>query len=296
MPKKSLSRFCAAFIEENQKAIVLLLLLITLTGGIVGFRYYTYTKEDPQFCSTCHMMQEAYKTWQMSKHRDFPCQKCHVINLLEQNKMLISYVVKGPRTASTGQLHGRVSPWEACRSCHLSDIEQGSITLSSSYGHARHVFMLHINCSRCHTGTLHTFAPNVRACSSCHSDKIIHGLGMAGLSCLNCHNYREKAPKMISNDRCLRCHRNYPSHGVMSSLRCFDCHHPHGQIKPTSQDCLKNCHGNEAKVGQHNLHMTKAKLNCLDCHKAHTWTVGHKEAERLCSRCHPLKDPASFIF
>ncbi len=295
MPKKSLSSFCLGFIEENQKAIVLLLLLITVTGGIVGFRYYKYTKEDPQFCSSCHMMQEAFKTWQMSKHRDFPCQKCHEINLLEQNRMLISYVVKGPRT-STEQLHGRVSPWRACRTCHLSEAEQGSVTLSRSYGHARHVFMLNINCGKCHTGTLHKFAPNVKACSSCHADKTIHGMGMAGLSCLNCHSYSEAQPKMISNERCLRCHKDYPKKGIMSSLRCFDCHHPHGKIKPSGQDCLKACHGSEARVGQHDLHMSQAKLGCLDCHKAHTWRIGSKEARHLCNRCHALKDPSTFIY
>jgi hypothetical protein len=168
--------------------------------------------------------------------------------------------------------------------------------LSKSYGHAQHVFMQNINCSKCHTGNLHTFAPNEKACSDCHDDKLIHGMGMEGLSCLNCHSYGEKVPKMITNERCLRCHKNMPTSGTMSSLKCFDCHHPHGEIQPSSMDCLKNCHGNEAKVGQHDLHMTKVKLDCLDCHKAHIWRVGKKEAPKLCDRCHALKDPATFIY
>jgi hypothetical protein len=81
----------------------------------------------------------------------------------------------------------------------------------------------------------------------------------------------------------------------MAKLKCFDCHHPHGKIKPSGQDCLKSCHGSEAKVGQHNLHMTKANLTCLDCHKAHSWIVGKKEAVSRCTKCHGLKDPATFI-
>ncbi len=296
MPKKkSLSSFCVSFIEENQKAIVLLLLMLTVMGGIVGFRYYKYTKEDPEFCKKCHMMQEAFRTWQQSKHRDFPCQRCHRISMLEQNKMLISYVVKGAGT-TTKQTHGRISPWNACKDCHLSDVSQGSVTLSNSYGHARHVFMQHIGCSNCHTGSSHTFAPNEQACSGCHKDKVIHGMGMAGLSCLKCHSYSEKAPKMININRCLTCHKDIPSKGPMSSLKCFDCHQPHGKIRPSSQDCLKTCHGSETRVGQHNLHLTKAKLECLDCHKAHTWVIGKKEAQKLCHRCHALKDPATFIY
>lgn len=295
MSKKRLSSFLHGLLEENQKAIVLLLLIITAVGSILGYRYYRYTRYDPNFCKSCHMMREAYRSWRLSKHRDFPCQRCHEMSILEQNRMLVAYVVKGGKSAH--EKHGRISPWRACKECHLSDVEQGSVTLNKSYGHARHVFMLKIGCSKCHSGKLHTFAPNEQACAECHADKVIHGIGgMADLSCLKCHSYTEAAPKMISNDRCLGCHKHYPSSGPMSKLRCFDCHHPHGQILPTSEDCLKNCHGTELKVGQHRLHIAQAGLKCLDCHKAHTWSIGKKEAKGLCDRCHAMKDPATFIY
>jgi hypothetical protein len=282
------------FIEENYKAIVILLLLITITGGILGVRYYRHTREDPEFCISCHMMKEAFRSWQMSKHRDLTCQVCHKMSIFEQNRMLVAFVVKGGD--STMQKHGRITPWNTCKGCHLAEVEQGSVTLSNSYGHATHVFMQNIKCSKCHTGSLHKFAPDEVACSECHTDKLIHGLGMEGMSCLKCHSYSEKAPMMVNKERCIRCHKDVPVKGTMSSLNCFECHHPHGKIKPSSQDCLKNCHGNEAKVGQHGLHMTKAGLKCLDCHKAHVWKVGTKEAKNLCSRCHELKDPATFIY
>lgn len=294
MAKEPKTSFFIRFIEENQKAIVSLLLLISVIGGIVGYRYYEHTQKDPEFCVSCHLMQESFLTWQQSKHRDFVCQQCHALTLLEQNKLLISFVVKG--TDTINQEHGRIKPWGSCRGCHLSDAAQGSVTLNKSYGHAQHVFMQNIQCSQCHTGNLHTFSPNEQACKECHSDKLIHGMGMEGLSCLKCHSYAEKVPKMTTNERCLRCHKEIPTTGTMSSLKCFDCHHPHGEIKPSSIDCLKNCHGSETRVGQHQLHMTRAKLNCLDCHKAHSWTVGKKEAANLCNRCHKLKDPNTFIY
>jgi len=283
-----------AFIEENKKSIVLLLFLISIVGGILGFRYYHHTQEDPEFCMSCHLMQDAYKSWQEGKHRDFTCQVCHTINMLEQNKMMIAFIVQGSK--SIKQKHGRISPWDSCKKCHISDVAQGSQSLSSSYGHARHVFMQNISCSKCHFGNLHKFEPNQQACSDCHADRMIHGMGMEGLACLNCHTYSENTPKMITNERCIRCHKDLDKKNVMSGLKCFDCHHPHGKIKPSSQDCLKSCHGNEAKVGQHNLHMTKAGLQCLDCHKAHTWTVGKEQAKTLCVKCHKLKDPATFIY
>ncbi len=294
MFKEKISSFCLKFLEENQKAIVILLLLITVIGGIVGFRYYKHTREDPGYCASCHLMQDAFQTWQQSKHRDLQCQVCHALSILEENKLLISFVVKG--TDTINQEHGRIKPWNSCRTCHLSDVAQGSITLSKSYGHAQHVFMQNIACSTCHMGNLHTFAPNEQACSECHDDKMIHGMGMEGLSCLNCHSYGDKVPKLVTNKRCLSCHQDLPLKGIMSGLKCFDCHHPHGEIKPSAQDCLKSCHGNESRVGQHEIHMLKADLTCLDCHRAHVWSVGKKEAKDLCVRCHKLKDPASFIY
>lgn len=283
------------FIEDNFKGLVLLLLLISVVGGVAGYRYYSHTQEDPEFCMSCHMMQESIRSWQKSKHRDILCQDCHSMNILEQNRMLVAFVVKGD-SGSVRQKHGRVSPWTACRECHLSEAAQGSVSLSRSYGHARHVFMENIGCGECHTAELHAFSPDERSCKGCHTGQMIHGLGMEGLSCLKCHSYSEKAPMMITNERCLRCHSEVPTKGTMAALNCFDCHHPHGKIQPSSQDCLKSCHGNEAKVGQHELHMKKANLTCLDCHKAHTWTVGNKEARVLCVKCHALKDPATFIY
>jgi hypothetical protein len=239
-------------------------------------------------------MEEAFKTWQLSKHRDFECQTCHAMSLLEQNKLLVSFVVKG--TKSIKQLHGRVKPWSSCKKCHFSETAQGSVTMTKAYGHAKHVFMQNIACSKCHMGNLHNFAPNQQACEECHKDRMIHGLGMEGLTCLNCHSYGEKEPKMVSDKRCLKCHKHMPRKGTMTSLHCFDCHHPHGEIKPSNMDCFQNCHGTEAKVGQHQLHMDEAKMNCLDCHKAHHWTIGEKEAVKLCNRCHKIKDPATFIY
>ncbi len=93
--KSPVTSFCMRFIEENQKAIVILLLLMSVIGGVVGLRYYKHTREDPEFCVSCHMMKEAFRSWQMSKHRDFTCQVCHTMSIMEQNRMLIAYVIKG---------------------------------------------------------------------------------------------------------------------------------------------------------------------------------------------------------
>ncbi|GAB4390834.1 MAG: hypothetical protein Kow0025_25540 [Thermodesulfovibrionales bacterium] len=289
-------QFVERFMEENRTAIVLLLLLVAVMGGIAGLRYYRYTREDPQFCAQCHMMQESFRSWEQSSHRDIICQQCHRLSLLEQNRLFVKYVTQGYTEPRGDSEHGRVEPWNACRDCHMKEAKQGSVSLRSSFGHARHVFMEGIDCSRCHSERLHNFTPDDHACSSCHTDKLVHGMGMEGLSCLNCHSYAEESPKMVSPARCRECHKKMPTEGPMSGLACFQCHKPHGEIKLRSADCMGNCHGGEARVGQHGLHLEKAGLECLDCHKAHTWVVGEAQARGLCDRCHSLKDPKSFIY
>lgn len=283
------------FFEENWKAIVLLMLLISVLGGLAGYRYFKHTREDPEFCGACHLMQESYKSWETSSHRDIICQRCHRMSILEQNRLLVMYVARG-YTSPKKQMHGRLEPWRACKDCHIELVKQGSVTLRSSYGHARHVFMEGIDCSKCHSPALHNFKPDERACSTCHTDRLVHGLGMEGLSCLRCHGFGEKTPKMVTSERCRGCHSGVPKAGPMADIQCFRCHKPHGKIKLSSADCLGECHGNEASVGQHGLHMRKAHLGCLDCHKAHAWVVGRKEAARLCVKCHAYRDPRTFIY
>lgn len=284
------------FMEKNRRELFIILLLIAICGSIVGYRYYVYTRDDPQFCLTCHMMQESIVSWQKSRHWNVTCQTCHRMSFLEQNSLLLSYVAKGT-TGPVGEKHGREAPWKSCKNCHLEGMAQGSVSVRRSYGHARHIFMENISCDKCHSGKTHTFKPDLNACARCHVGKVVHGVGMEGLACLNCHNYGgPEGGKMVTDERCLKCHTGIRRRGgPMSRLRCFDCHKPHDQIKFTSSDCVRECHAGEVNVGQHRLHMEKARLECLTCHKAHDWVVGKKQARGLCDRCHPLKDPGTFI-
>ncbi|HET6515784.1 MAG TPA: NapC/NirT family cytochrome c [Thermodesulfovibrionales bacterium] len=291
MGRQRLKEFFDRLIEHITGFVLALIAIIGILGSVVGYKYYRHTQDDPEFCMSCHMMKEAFQEWQRGKHRDFTCQKCHNLSLIEQNQLLVSFVVKTPGPFS--QSHGRKKPWLQCKTCHLSEVAQGS-ALRKSYGHARHVFMLNIECKVCHGKSLHLFKPNENACKECHTDKGVHGIGMEAFSCLKCHSFSEKTPTMVSKDRCLKCHKER-FEGPMSSFQCHQCHKPHGKIKLTSEDCLRQCHQSEVKVGQHALHMKK-KMECLDCHKAHTWVVGQKAAKGLCNRCHVLKDPKTFVY
>lgn len=281
-----------SFFEHMKGFILAAIVIVAVLGVIVGYRYYRYTQDDPQYCASCHQMREAFLEWQKGRHRDIVCQECHHLSMIEQNQLLVAFVLKGNQPFS--QTHGREKPWKACKECHMDEISQGAIILSRSYGHARHVFMQKINCKVCHKGTVHDFHPNEDACQKCHQDKDVHGVGMEAFSCLNCHSFSEKTPSMIPKDRCIKCHKHIPQKGAMSGLLCHQCHKPHGKIKSTSATCVNSCHRNEASVGQHGFHIKKG-LDCLDCHEPHSWVIGYEKAKTLCSRCHSYKEPSLFI-
>lgn len=281
-------------IEETKGFILIAILITSVLGAVVGYKYYRYTQDDPQYCASCHLMKDAFTEWQKGKHRDIVCQACHHLSILEQNQLLAAYVLSG-NNKSFSQTHGREKPWKGCKSCHMDEMSQGSLTLNKSYGHARHVFLQHIECKTCHKSALHVFHPNENACQNCHKDKGVHGIGMEAFSCLKCHSFSEKTPSMVPKDRCIKCHTKIPSKGPMTGMPCHQCHKPHGQMSPTSAACASECHRNEAAVGQHGLHMKKG-LNCLDCHKPHSWIVGKSRAAVLCSKCHAPKNPKRFIY
>jgi hypothetical protein len=276
-----------------KKSIILLILLVCAVGAVTAFRYFRFMEEDIAYCSVCHIMEEGYNTWEKSGHYLIICQECHMLNYYEGNKLLMARFIRGEHVP---QEHGRVKPWEVCIKCHMQDTAQGSVTLRESYGHARHVFMQNVPCTSCHKGAGHEFGVDHIKCQNCHTDKMVHGMGTAGIYCLNCHTFTERSTKLVSKERCFNCHNDMPSAGIMSQIKCFECHHPHTKLTFKSEDCLASCHGNETRVGMHGLHLTKTSMGCLDCHKAHTWSVGMKEARGLCDKCHPIKDPMTFVY
>ncbi len=281
-------------LEYLKGMALVLIIVIAVLGVVVGLKYYRHTQEDPQFCMSCHLMKEAFTQWYDGRHKSVICQKCHQLSILEQNQLLATFVISG-NSKKFSQTHGREKPWISCKQCHMNESIQGSLTLNKSYGHAKHVFIQRIDCKTCHKDALHNFHPNGNACQECHQDKGVHGLGMEAFSCLKCHFFSEKTPSMVPKDRCIKCHPAIPQAGPMAELLCHQCHKPHGEIKPTPDTCLSECHRNETSVGQHGFHMKKG-LNCIDCHKAHSWIVGKAAAKTLCSQCHSYKSPEQFVY
>ncbi len=277
-----------------KSGIILLVLTLCAIGIATGWKYFTFIESNPDFCSMCHVTQESYLSLGKSSHFALTCQECHAMDVVEGNKLLLGFYVKGDKEIK--QKHGRIAPWDTCIKCHNREASQGSITFRNSFGHARHVFMKNIQCNNCHEGKGHEMKVESANCRTCHADKLVHGMGTEGMACVSCHNFSSKEQNFITDEKCFNCHKNIPDAGVMASLFCHDCHHPHTKLRIESKDCLGSCHSSEAKVGQHDIHMKKALLECLDCHQPHEWVIEKENAKGLCDKCHKLKDPITFIF
>jgi hypothetical protein len=312
------------------KAKLLIIALITFIvagSGYVAYRFYDFTQNNPKFCVGCHLMQPAFDTWAESEHKNLNCHDCHQLSVPEMNNLLISFVLHRPNQVP--ERHGKVIVGKKyCNQCHT---EGKGKRINRSLFHAKHVYMEQLECTECHGDVkpdksgLHRFLPTEKFCTKCHTDKVVHGEGMGGLACLNCHTDRTQDLKP-GRKKCLFCHsadenirKELVSDGSMdvrffqpdaamikkaTKIRytetspmqffCYECHKPHtaGKVRPKTADCLR-CHAGTPKVGKHKVHLNM-DMQCKDCHKPHVWKVTEESARKDCVACHEYKSPRSF--
>ena len=257
---------------RDKTILVSILLVICIIGIILAVRYYTYIQKNPEFCSSCHLMEEAYTAWKLSGHRNIVCQDCHQLGIIEQNSLLIKFVFTTDR--KTPEPHGLATPWTTCTKCHWDEASQGATHVTKSTGHARHISVEKLECRDCHQRTVHSFRPDRNACLRCHKDWKIHGMGMEEVSCMTCHPFAAKKPGgfIPDRERCLSCHRSstrtsFPTKVPMARLNCYECHKPHTRLKPVDEDCLR-CHTREVLLNK-NVH--RSGNRCVTCHQPHRW-------------------------
>jgi hypothetical protein len=309
--------------------IISLMILIVGGAGFVAYKFYDFTQNNPKFCVGCHLMQPAYDTWAESEHKMLNCHDCHHLSIPEQNQLLISFVLHRPATVPERHKGQVIVSQKYCNECHTTG--KGT-RINKSLFHAKHVYMEQIECTECHgevkpdKSGLHRFLPSEKFCLKCHKGKQVHGEGMGGLACINCHTDRTKDIRP-GRKKCLFCHSSdesirkeliadgtmdvryfQPDPGTIKKATkiqysdnapmqfyCYECHKPHtpGKAKPKNEECLK-CHLGTPKIGKHKVHLNM-DMQCKDCHKPHLWRVTEASAKKDCVACHEYRSPKQFM-
>ncbi len=297
-----------------------ILFMMAGAGVFFGFKGYNYMEYNPNFCRSCHTMEDAWNRWSTSEHRSITCHSCHETTVIEGTEQLIKFSLNQPERVGK---HARVND-ESCTKCHESGNTKWE-QIADTAGHLVHAEEQNIACTKCHAVSVHRFAPPKKVCEVCHEDSAMAVTAMASQHCSSCHGFLKPATNGKANngsglsgkptngsvpddkvtngslpaqassallpdrESCLSCHAalkvskvTWPENAPMK-VDCLQCHKPHEQAKPIV-DCL-SCHAGQREKG---LHQAKAHSGsaCQTCHQPHEWVI---KTRSNCETCHQDK-------
>lgn len=235
-------------------ALFILLLLIVPLG-------ISYTSR-PEFCATCHEMQNAYKTWQESSHRKVNCVACHIepglLNLFKEKIFTGSKDIyyhfagtyKKPINAKSRLAKEQITT-RVCTQCHSPEKRKFTSSRNVAIDHEIHL-KNNVRCTYCHNRVAHKPQPKQK-----------DFLKMTG--CFRCHGLRKAA---------------------RAPGRCSTCHPPDFERKPRSHRATDWAPPSPALVvaGTISQHAKMAKPDLSYCQMCHI-------EQKLCTPCHETKMP-----
>ncbi len=260
----------------------LLLVLGVVIIALPAIYIYDYTQNNPKFCTTCHLMNEAYETWEASAMHDLNCHTCHETDMVTSISHVVEVLTKNPQEVTkTVEIDN-----ELCENCHASEDPQW-LNVVNTAGHKVHFFgeENHADCIDCHGLELHVFRPPEESCLECHDPESVHASDTMHVDCMNCHQFLVEGRSLEpAREDCLECHSGMEE-AVFSVVvqahensTCTQCHNPHGEV--TQVECSL-CH--QAEEGLHNV---SAHTDCQSCHLPHQ----EKPVREVCGSCHLDKE------
>lgn len=264
------------FIKRNQKIVVAALLVLAVPSYFI----YDYTQNNPKFCTSCHLMNDAYETWDASAMHDLNCHNCHETNMIESLDHVREVIFEKPDEVTKPT----VIENELCEKCHASN-DPKWIQVSNTAGHKVHIFTQdeEPECIGCHGLQLHVFEPPEEACYKCHDEDYEGASEEMGAHCTVCHEFTVTDHELIpQREDCVDCHDSQQTMGVSfpeaahNDTACIDCHNPH--IEEQHIECSE-CH--EVGLGG-GLHAVVAHYECSSCHVPHSSDPMRGE----CLSCH----------
>ncbi len=285
-----------AFIIKTLLKVTLITVPIVV---IFSFTAIEYTSQ-PQFCTSCHIMQPYYDSWKTSSHSKVSCLECHfppgIEGYVESKTQAISQVVKYFTKTYGTKPWAEISDKSCLRSgCHTERLLHGKVVFKGVvFDHQTHLTQLRrgkqLRCVSCHSqivqGTHITVTETT--CFLCHFKDLPEGEPISG--CPSCHTAPTKTIEiqgvtfkhqdMIAQGvDCRRCHLDViEGDGVVPRERCMGCHNEPERLAKYDDS-----------VFMHKNHVTDHKVECTQCHLE----ILHKiksMAEPLainCQTCHP---------
>jgi nitrate/TMAO reductase-like tetraheme cytochrome c subunit len=296
-PSKSLWHKVRWLVLHGLVVLSAMFVLMLVMAGSAAW----YTSR-PVFCSSCHIMEPYYKSWQESSHKDVTCIQCHfppgfggevrgkVLGLVQ----LLKYV-----TASAGPRPAAEIPDASClrSGCHEKRLLYGEVKFHGiAFDHTPHLQENRLG--------------KTLRCTSCHS-QIVQGQHMTvtTTTCFLCHFKGQPFNEKLS--ACTHCHQipkqKFDLGGDVTfthdlafekGVDCKSCHADliRGNGNVPRERCL-SCHNREgdlAKISDHVFmhakHVSEHKVDCLQCHTPILHTLDpHKleDAAENCQSCHP---------
>lgn len=277
-------------------------LIAFLVSIPVGLAFLEYTTQ-PEFCSSCHIMEPYVQSWRDSAHSKVSCVECHyepgILETAEGKFKAINQVVKYVTNTEGSKPWAQVSDDSCMRSgCHSTRLLSGKVDFrlgrtSIPFDHTPHLLEMRRS--------------KKLRCTSCHS-QIVQGehLTVTTTTCLLCHfKGAEEDPKL---SECRTCHappdRPIDVGGFQFShdqylARGVGCESCHGNITQGTGEVPKrrcaSCHAVQEHIERigdteflHATHVTKHHVDCLECHTEMTHRLRDKPetSKGECATCH----------
>ncbi len=252
--------------------MTVILLLAAVVGLIASFAATSH----PIFCSSCHEMDTHFRSWQVSSHKDVPCETCHVspgLTGMFRTKLgatrLVAKHVAGPPEADA--IKGHV-PDVNCKKCHKT-AREWVVYHGLKISHKQH-WDRGINCTFCHADVVHgpnaatINVPRMEMCFKCHDGK------QASKQCNLCHEtLGERRPSTFTPEW-VAGHRVEVSG---DSKTCMRCH---------QTSFCDNCHkmSNPHDAQFMSVHADEYRRNRKRCEVCHS----KADQKSLCDPCHAL--------
>lgn len=288
------------------RILILLVVIAATTISVGGGTTFIALKATttPQFCTTCHLMQPYYDSWETSSHSHVTCVDCHfepgMLETIEGKMQAVVMLTKYLTNTEGTKPWAEVSDYSCMRSgCHSTRLLQGEL----DYGRVRFDHRHHL-----------VGFPKGKTlrCTSCHS-QIVQGdhVSVTPTACFLCH-FSGEPPLTASGERhiddCNLCHGPPPdeirlgefsfrhSEYLERGVRCDSCH---GDVTRGKGEVLRlrcrSCHNVVEHLERfdetafiHRHHVTDHAVSCTECHTEieHGLPPREEHYQRDCSDCH----------